>query len=93
MVPPKHLFVGSATNFFGKPYRLSRHEKSCDAYVKHKFPGFIYKIKKTFFEELQDMGFVFEYNDNFFPYFATCDLESFQTVTNDSQLASVDFCR
>ena len=76
-----------------------------NATIFGKFGKFyIYKIKKTIFEELHDMGFVFEDNDNFFPYFATWDLESFQTaVTNDSELARlqfacgtcprVDFCR
>ena len=92
MVSPKHLFVGSATKFFGKPYRLSRHEKTCNSNVKHKFPGFLYKIKKTIFEKLQYMGFVLEDNDNFFPYFTTWDLESFQTaVTNYSELARLQW--
>ncbi|CAB4020085.1 Zinc finger and SCAN domain-containing 22 [Paramuricea clavata] len=63
---------------FPKPYELCRHEKRCDINVKHKFPGKVYQLPKTVFQELEDMGFQFETTDTFFPYFATWDIESFQ---------------
>lgn len=32
---------------FPKPYALSRHEKTCNTNVKHKFPGKVFQIPKT----------------------------------------------
>ena len=63
---------------FNTPYRLDRHERTCDTNVKHKFPGGTFRVKKTVFEELEDLGFEFEPSDKFHPYFSTWDLESFQ---------------
>ena len=64
--------------FFSKPYALSRHEQTCTTNVKHKFPGRVFQIPKTVFQELEDMGLQFDPADKFFPYFATWDIESFQ---------------
>jgi hypothetical protein len=52
---------------FSKPYALSRHEQTCTTNVRHKFPGRVFQIPKTVFQELEDMGLQFEPADKFFP--------------------------
>ena len=52
---------------FSKPYALSRHEQTCTTNVKHKFPGRVFQIPKTVFQELEDMGLQFDPADKLFP--------------------------
>jgi hypothetical protein len=70
-------------NIFNTPYRLDRHERTCDTNVKHKFPGGTFRVTKTVFEELEDLGFEFEPSDKFHPSFSTWDLESFQVESSN----------
>lgn len=60
---------------FPKPYALSRHELICTTNVNHNFPGRVFQIPKTIFEELEDMGLQFDLADKFYPYFATWDID------------------
>jgi hypothetical protein len=72
-----HSFVcWKCSKIFSIPFRLTRHEQTCDVNVKHKFPGSTYQVPKNIFEEREE--FEFEPRDKFFPYFVTWDIESFQ---------------
>ena len=62
-----HSFVcRKCSKIFSIPYRLTRHEQTCDVNVKHKFPGRTYQVPKNIFEELEEFGFEFEPRDKFF---------------------------
>ena len=60
-----------------KSSHLVRHEKTCEANVKHRFPGGGYQLPKTIFEKLAELGIVVDEQDRFYPYRATFDFECF----------------
>ena len=62
--------------FFRKPYYLERHLTSCDERVKHLYPGGVYFIKKTIFDELEEIGIVVPPENRLFKHLAIFDFES-----------------
>ena len=54
---------------------LNKHEKTCEATVRHVFPGGVYKVPQTIFDLLEDEGIVIPEELKYFPYGATFDFE------------------
>jgi hypothetical protein len=50
---------------------LNRHERTCDATVRHIFPGGAYKFPQTIFDLLADKGIDIPEDLKYFPYRAT----------------------
>lgn len=68
---------------FPKPFKLERHEKSCEARVKHIYTGGIYHPSKTIFEKIADKGIEVAEDLKFSKYRATFDIEVYhQKDTN-----------
>lgn len=61
--------------FWKHGFTLNRHEKTCEAKVRFKFPGGAYKTPHTIFELLEDEGFNIPQHLKYFPYRATFDFE------------------
>ena len=67
---------------------LHRHEKTCEAKVRFKFPGGVYRTPPTIFELLEDEGFTIPQHLKYFPYRATFDFECMfnsETGLNDTK--------
>ena len=58
-------------------WALNRHEKTCEATVRHVFPGGVYKVPQTIFDLLEDEGIVISEDLKYFPYRATFDFECY----------------
>ena len=56
---------------------LNKHEKTCEATVRHVFPGGVYKVPQTIFDLLEDEGIVISEDLKYFPYRATFDFECY----------------
>ena len=56
---------------------LNQHEKTCEATVRHVFPGGVYKVPQTIFDLLEDEGIVISEDLKYFPYRATFDFECY----------------
>ena len=56
---------------------LNRHEKTCEATVRHVFPGGVYKVPQTIFNLLEDEGIVIPEELKYFPYRATFDFDCY----------------
>lgn len=54
---------------------LHRHEKTCEAKVRFKFPGGVFSNPKTIFELLEEEGITIPEDLKFFPFHATFDFE------------------
>ncbi|KAK3705281.1 hypothetical protein QZH41_008170 [Actinostola sp. cb2023] len=54
---------------------LHRHERTCEAKVRYRFPGSTYKTPKTIFDLLEDEGIAIPESYRYFPYRATFDFE------------------
>lgn len=54
---------------------LRRHERTCEAKVRHTFPGGVYSTPQTVFDLLEDEGIDIPRRFKFFPYRATFDFE------------------
>ena len=68
-------------------FRLNRHEKTCEAKVRYKFPGGVFHLPKTVFELLEEEGVSIPEDLKYFPYHATFDFECLfnkETVPQDS---------
>lgn len=70
--------------FWKDGFRLNRHEKTCEAKTRLKFPGGAYTVPSTVFEQLADEGIVVPKELRYFKYFATFDFECM--LTKDDQL-------
>lgn len=57
--------------------KLHRHERTCDAQVKLKFPGGAYNLPPTIFDQLADEGIYVPKNMRYYPYFAVFDFECY----------------
>ncbi len=57
--------------------KLHRHERTCDAQVKLKFPGGAYNLPPSIFDQLEDEGISVPHNMRYYPYFAVFDFECF----------------
>ena len=58
-------------------WAFNRHEKTCEATVRHVFPGGAYKVPQTIFNLLEDEGIVISEDLKYFPYRATFDFECY----------------
>ena len=56
---------------------LNQHEKTCEATVRHVFPGGAYKVSQTIFDLLADEGVEIPNDLKYFPYRATYDFECY----------------
>ncbi|CAB3993894.1 Zinc finger and SCAN domain-containing 22, partial [Paramuricea clavata] len=56
---------------------LNRHERTCEASIRHIFPGGAYKVPQTIFDLLADEGIEIPENLKYFPYRATFDFECY----------------
>ena len=56
---------------------LNRHERTCEATVRHIFPGGAYKVPQTIFDLLADEGIDIPEDLKYFPYRATFDFECY----------------
>ena len=56
---------------------MNKHEKTCEASVRHVFPGRAYKVPQTIFDLLEDEGIVIPEELKYFPYRATFDFECY----------------
>ena len=56
---------------------LNRHEKTCEATVRHVFPGGAYKVPQTIFDLLADEGVEISDDLKYFPYRETYDFECY----------------
>lgn len=68
---------------FPTPFKLERHEKSCEARVKHIYPGGIYHPSKTIFEKIEDEGIEVAEDLKFSKYRATFDIEVYHKKTTN----------
>ena len=56
---------------------LNRHERTCEAVVKHTFPEGAYRVPQTLFHLLEDKGIVVADDLRFYPYRVTFDFECY----------------
>ncbi|CAB3985404.1 Zinc finger and SCAN domain-containing 22 [Paramuricea clavata] len=56
---------------------LNRHERTCEATIRHVFPGGTYKVPQTIFDLLADEGIEIPEDLKYFPYRATFDFECY----------------
>jgi hypothetical protein len=58
-------------------WALDRHERTCEATVRHIFPSGAYKVPQTIFDLLADEGIDIPEDLKYFPYRATFDFECY----------------
>ncbi len=58
-------------------WALNRHERTCEATIRHVFPGGAYKVPQTIFDLLEDEGIQIPEDLKYFPYRATFDFECY----------------
>ena len=58
---------------------VNKHEKTCEATVRHIFPGGAYMVPQTIFDLLADEGVEIPDDLKYFPYRATYDFECYFT--------------
>ena len=63
-------------NFF-RPWRLIRHERSCNAKIKYVYPGGVFHLPKSIFDRIEDESIEVEEDLKFSKYRATFDIEVF----------------
>ena len=68
---------------FPKDYKLSRHERGCEAKVKYTYPGGVYTPSKTVFDKLEEEGIQVGEDLKFSKYFATYDIEVYYPNSAD----------
>ncbi|CAB4045727.1 Hypothetical predicted protein, partial [Paramuricea clavata] len=56
---------------------LNKHERTCEATIRHIFPGGAYKVPETIFDLLADEGIEIPEDLKYFPYRATFDFECY----------------
>ena len=56
---------------------LNKHEKTCEATIRHIFPGGAYKVPQTIFDLLDDEGIDIPEHLKYFPYRAPFDFECY----------------
>ena len=56
---------------------LNRHERTCEAVIKHTFPGGAYRVPQTLFHLLEDEGIVVPDDLRFYTYRVTFDFECY----------------
>ena len=65
-----------------RPWKLHRHESTCEAGVNRIYKGGVYRPPSSIFERLDDEGVVVSDSLRFYPYRATFDFECFFTGDN-----------
>ena len=63
-------------------FKLNRHEKTCEAKTRLKFPGGAYVVPPTIFEQLEDERIHVPEELRYFPYLATFDFECLFSEVN-----------
>jgi hypothetical protein len=56
---------------------LNQHERTCEATIRHIFPGGAYKVPQSIFDLLADEGIEIPEDLKYFPYRATFDFECY----------------
>lgn len=62
---------------FKKAFKLTRHERNCEACVKFEYPGGVYVPSKNVFDKIEEEGIQVEEDLKFSKYRATFDVEVF----------------
>ena len=62
---------------FDRSFNLQRHVPTCNANVKHRFPGGVYNLPETIFDKLEEAGISVEEDLKYYPYRATYDYECY----------------
>ena len=65
-----------------RPWKLHRHESTCEAGVNRIYKGGVYRPPASIFERLDDEGIIVSPVLRYFPYRATFDFECFFTGDN-----------
>ena len=60
---------------FCKDYKLTRHERGCEAKIKKVYPGGVHTPPKTIFDKIEEEGIHVHQNLKYSTYFATYDIE------------------
>ena len=68
---------------FSYPHKLSRHERNCEAKVKHIYQGGVYTPRRSIFEKLEDEGIQVPEDLKFSKYFATNGIEVFYPKSSE----------
>ena len=67
--------------FFKRPWEHERHERTCEAKIKHIYPGGVYHPPKTIFEKIEEEGIVVPEELKYSKYRATYDIEVYYPKT------------
>ena len=73
----KSYCCSKCDKFWNSAQALNRHERTCEAVVKHTFPGGAYRVPQTLFHLLEDEGIVVPDDLRFYPYSVTFDFECY----------------
>ena len=65
-----------------QPWKLHRHESTCEAGVNRIYKGGVYRPPASIFERLDDEGIIVSDSLRYYPYRATFDFECFFTGDN-----------
>ena len=68
---------------FQKDYKLTRHERTCEAAIKLDYPGGVYTPSKTVFEKLEEEGIQVTDDLKYSKYFGTFDIEVFYPKSSE----------
>ena len=70
---------------------LHRHEQTCQANVRYRYPGGVYHPTKRVFDQLEDEGIEVPEEDRYFPYRATFDIEVMLQPTDKQRSVKVEW--
>ena len=73
----KSYCCSKCDKFWKSSWALNRHERTCEAVVKHTFHGGAYRVPQTLFHILEDEGINVPDDLKFYPYRATFDFECY----------------
>jgi hypothetical protein len=74
---PKSYCCSKCDKMWKTARALNRYERTCEATVRHVFPGGAYKVPQTIFDLLADEGIDIPEDLKYFPYRATFDFECY----------------
>ena len=70
-------------------WKCRRHEKTCDGKVQLKYPGGVYHVPETVFEELEE-GIIVPEEDRYFPHRETFDFECYFDKEKAQELGNTE---
>ena len=76
--------------YWKRASNLRQHEKTCDGKVQLKYPGGVYHVPKTVFQELEEEGIIVPEEARYFPYRATFDFECYFDKEKAQELKNTD---